>query len=74
MVLVNSYYNVEKPYRISLLESDIPVSFKSQALKKINALAYMDPGSGEYYKIKQCLDGFMRIPFTKKASLPISMK
>jgi len=71
---VNSYYNVEKPYRITLLESDIPVAFKSQALKKINTLAYMDPGSGEYYKIKQWVDGFMRIPFTKKASLPISMK
>ena len=71
---VNAYYNVEKPYRISLLESDIPVAFKSQALKKINTLAYMDPGSGEYYKIKQWVDGFMRIPFTKTATLPISMK
>ena len=36
---VNSYYKIEKPYRITLLESDIPVAFKSQALKKINTLA-----------------------------------
>ena len=33
----------------------------------------MDPGSGEYYKIKQWVDAFMRIPFTKKATLPISI-
>jgi ATP-dependent Lon protease len=70
---VNSYYKIEKPYRITLLESDIPVAFKSQALKKINTLAHMDPGSGEYYKIKQWVDAFMRIPFTKKATLPISI-
>ena len=70
---VNGYYQIEKPYRITLLESDIPVEFKSQALKKINTLAYMDPGSGEYYKIKQWVDAFMRIPFTQKAKLPISL-
>ena len=70
---VNDYYKIEKPYRITLLESDIPVEFKSQALKKINTLAYMDPGSGEYYKIKQWVDGFMRIPFEKKAKLPIEL-
>ena len=26
-------------------------------------LSYMDPGSGEYYKIKQWVDNFMRVPF-----------
>ena len=70
---VNEYYTIEKPYRITLLESDIPVQFKSQALKKINTLAHMDPGSGEYYKIKQWVDAFMRIPFEKKYNLPISI-
>jgi ATP-dependent Lon protease len=70
---VNEYYSVEKPYRISLLESDIPVAFKSQALKKINTLSYMDPGSGEYYKIKQWVDTFMNIPFGKHQQLPIKL-
>ena len=31
----------------------------------------MDPGSGEYYKIKNWLDTFMRIPFGKYEQLPI---
>ena len=70
---VNSYSNVEKPYRISLIESDIPLEFKSYAMKKINTLEYMDPSSGEYYKNKQWVDTFMRIPFNKHENLPISM-
>ena len=70
---VNDYSNVEKPYRLSLLESDIPVEFKSVAMKKINILQYMDPGSGEYYKIKQWVDTFMRIPFGITNNLPVSI-
>ena len=71
---VNKFSKVEKPYRIALLESDIPVEFKADALKKINTLDYMDPGSGEYYKIKNWVDTFMRIPFGKHMNLPISIK
>ena len=71
---VNEYSNVEKPYRLSLLESDIPVEFKAVAMKKINILQYMDPGSGEYYKIKQWVDTFMHIPFGITNKLPVSIK
>lgn len=71
---VKKFSDVEKPYRLALLESDIPVAFKSSALRKINTLQYMDPGSGEYYKIKQWVDGFMRIPFCKNATLPLSLE
>jgi ATP-dependent Lon protease len=70
---VNEFSNVEKPYRLSLIESDIPIEFKSVALKKINVLQYMDPGSGEYYKIKQWVDTFMRIPFSITNKLPVSI-
>ena len=71
---VNDFSKVEKPYKIQLLDSDIPVEFKADALKKIHTLDYMDPGSGEYYKIKNWVDTFMRIPFGKHQNLPISMK
>ena len=70
---VNKYSKVEKPYRLQLLDSEIPIAYKSTALKKINTLNYMDPGSGEYYKIKQWVDTFMTIPFGKTKQLPISM-
>ena len=71
---VKEYSKVDKPYKIQLIESDIPVEFKADALNKINTLDYMDPGSGEYYKIKNWVDTFMRIPFGKHNSLPVSIR
>jgi len=70
---INKITRVEKPYRLTLLESDIPVIFKASAIKKIGTLRYMDPGSGEYYKIKNWVDTFMRIPFGKFETLPLSI-
>ena len=63
---------VEKPYRLKLLESDIPLPFKSCALRKINTLRHMDPMAGDYYKLQHWVDAFMRIPFNKYCNLPIS--
>ena len=71
---INKITRIEKPYRITLLESDIPVQFKAAAMKKINSLKYMDPGSGDFYKIKNWVDTFMRIPFTNYDSLPLSIE
>ena len=71
---VNKFTTVEKPYRLALLESDIPIEFKAKALKKINMLNFMDPGTGEYYKIKQWVDTFMRIPFGIHRTLPVKLE
>jgi len=70
---INKICRIEKPYRITLLESNIPAIFKASAMKKINSLRYMEPGSGEYYKIKNWVDTFMNIPFGKYNSLPINI-
>jgi ATP-dependent Lon protease len=70
---INKITRIEKPYRMTLLESNIPVQFKAAAMKKINSLRYMEPGSGEFYKIKNWVDTFMRIPFGKDEGLPISI-
>lgn len=71
---LNKYSIVQKPYRLTLLESDIPTNLKSIALSKISSLRYMDPGNGEYYKIKTWVDTFMQIPFNKYKHLPISLE
>jgi len=71
---INKITRIEKPYRMTLLESSIPVEFKAAAMKKINSLKYMDPGSGDFYKIKNWVDTFMRIPFTNFDSLPLSIE
>ena len=70
---INKIMRVEKPYRMTLLESNIPPVFKAAAMKKINSLRYMEPGSGEFYKIKNWVDTFMRIPFNKFETLPITI-
>jgi len=70
---VNKLSNVEKPYRLQLLDSEMPPCYQAVALKKINILNHMDPGSGEYYKIKQWVDAFMSIPFGKTQRLPLTM-
>ena len=70
---INKITKIEKPYRLSLLEADIPVLFKGAAMKKVNMMRYMDPGNGEYYKLKNWVDTFMRVPFGKYVSLPINI-
>ena len=71
---MNNMMKVDKPYRLSLIESDLPAIFKVTAMKKLGSLKNMDPGSGEYCKIKNWVDTFMRIPFGKTEKLPINIK
>jgi ATP-dependent Lon protease len=70
---INKITRIEKPYRITLLESEIPAVFKASAMKKISNLRYMEPGSGEYYKVKNWVDTFMQIPFGKYNTLPVNI-
>jgi len=71
---INKITRIEKPYRLTLLEADIPPIFKAAAMKKINSLRYMEPGTGEFYKIKNWVETFMRIPFGKFKTLPVNIK
>jgi ATP-dependent Lon protease len=70
---LNKLTITDKPYRLSLLQSDIPQAFKAIALKKITNLRHMEPGAGEYYKIKNWVDTFMQIPFGKYSNLPLTI-
>lgn len=65
---------IQKPYRLSLLETEIPVAFKAIAMRKINSLRHMEPGCGEYYKVKNWVDTFMKIPFGKTRNLPLTIE
>jgi hypothetical protein len=64
---------IEKPYKLTLLESDIPRDMKAVALRKVGMLQYMEPGCGEYCKLKNWVDAFMQIPFNKNKNLPITI-
>ena len=71
---INKLVRIEKPYRMTLLESTIPLALKAAAMKKINSLRYIEPGAGEFYKIKNWVDTFMKMPFDKYLTLPISIE
>ena len=65
---------IQKPYRLTLLETDIPITYKAIAMRKINSLRHMEPGCGEYYKVKTWVDTFMKIPFNKRKNLPLTIE
>ena len=71
---LNKIMLVDKPYRLTLLESKIPQQYKAVALKRIQNLRYMDTSSGEYFKVKNWVDTFMTIPFGVHKTLPITME
>jgi ATP-dependent Lon protease len=70
---LNKIMLVDKPYRLTLLETKIPQQYKAIALKRIQNLRYMDTCSGEYFKVKNWVDTFMTIPFGVHKTLPITM-
>ena len=69
-----THCRIDKPYRIQLLGADIPSNYKAIAYKKISGLSHLDPGAGEFYKLKQWVDTFMQIPFGKYKTLPVTLK
>lgn len=60
---INKYMNIDKPYRLILLQSSIHPKFKAIAMQKLNALHSMEPADNEYHKLKNWVDNFMKIPF-----------
>ena len=70
---INDHVNVDKPYRLALLESKIQTKYKAVVLQKINQLRAMDPHDSEYFKLKNWVDLFMRIPFGKYSILDVNM-
>ena len=70
---VNKHINIDKPYRLKLLDSNIPPNFKAVAMQRLNVLRNMEPGDPEYYKIKNWVDTFMRIPFGIYRSLSVNI-
>ena len=68
---INKQMNIDKPYRLSLLLSDIPVKYKTLVLHKLNSIKKMESGGPEYYKMKHWIDTFMKIPFNIYENLSV---
>lgn len=70
---INDHIRVEKPYRLTLLESNMPAKYKATVMQKVNLLRSMEPGDSEYHKVKYWVDAFMRVPFSIYKGLDIKM-
>ena len=70
---INKFSNIDKPYRLALLESNIEPKIKAIVLQKLNVLKSMQPSDSEYYKMKNWVDGFMRVPHGVYKSLDVKM-
>lgn len=70
---INKNMFIDKPYRLALLQSKIPAKFKAVVMQRLNMLNTMEPGDNEYYKIRNWVDTFMRIPFGIYRSISVSM-
>jgi ATP-dependent Lon protease len=70
---INNHIQVDKPYRLALLESKIPTKYKATVMQKLNMLKSMDSNDSEYFKLKNWVDLFMRIPFGKYSVLNVNM-
>jgi ATP-dependent Lon protease len=69
----NKHTRLDKPYRFKMLDLEIPEHLKSIALKKMTSFQKMEPGSGEYFKLKNWIDAFMSIPFNTYRNFDISL-
>jgi ATP-dependent Lon protease len=73
LIKVNNFITIDKPYRLSLLETKIPYKYKAVALQKINTLEIMEPYDHEYFQMKQWVENFMKIPFGIYKSLSVNL-
>ena len=69
----NKHTRLDRPYRFKMLDMEIPEHLKSIALKKMSSFQKMEPGSGEYFKLKNWIDAFMSIPFNTYKNFDISL-
>ena len=72
--LINNDISINKPYRLSLLQSTIPTKFKTIVLQKMNTLYSMSPDVPDYQKQKHWIDTFLRIPFSIYRNLPVKIE
>ena len=55
--------NVEKPKLLKIIESDISLSNKGIIVNKIQNFESLSPYSGEYFKLKNWVEGINKVPF-----------
>jgi ATP-dependent Lon protease len=75
MTLISKLINdSDVPYKFRALETQTTPKIQSEIIRKIDAMTRMGSDSGEAQKMRNWVDGILRVPFGKQISLPVTMK
>lgn len=61
------------PYKFRVLDIDMPAKIQCEIIRKVDAMNRMGPENGESQKLRNWIDGVLRIPFGKNIPLPVSI-
>jgi hypothetical protein len=64
----------EMPYKFRILELNTTPKIQADLIRRIDTITRMGPESGEAQKMRNWIDGVMRIPFGKVIPLPVTIK
>lgn len=70
---IKNNYKVDKPNMLKIIESTTTFSNKSVILNKLQNFESLPPYSGEYFKLKNWVDGINKIPFGVFKETPVSL-
>ena len=73
MKIINEHIQIDKPYRLALLQTKLPIKYKATVMQKLNMMKSMEQGDSEYHKMKTWVDTFMRVPFNVYKNLSVNM-
>jgi hypothetical protein len=69
---ISSQLRTDTPLRFQILNSNLPDYVKAMAISKVNVIDN-DRTGNDFYKLKEWLDGLMRIPFGKIVNMPVTL-
>jgi len=70
---IKNNYKVDKPNMLKIIESKTTFTNKSVILNKLQNFESLPPYSGEYFKLKNWVDGINKIPFGVFKETPVSL-
>jgi ATP-dependent Lon protease len=72
LTYIKSECSTDRPYKFRILTSGMENYAKNIAIYKANQLQESDPGTGDYYKVKNWLDTVMAIPWGEYRNLHVA--
>lgn len=70
--IIDKKYIADEPYSLRVMSSGMEAYIKQIVLNKVNQLRNVEPGQGDYYKLKKWVDTALGVPWGKYRSINVS--